>query len=151
MTDTNITNLRDRPSVLADWAADVRPLDEDIRATIGHAVSFALSAILLIAISNGALFALTFMAARSASHAFAVGLCLAATTAVLGFFALQAEQVARIAHRDATAMLLRDSAEAYLLTNRSLHAWRLVGAIRVGAIICLFGSLACLASGLYLV
>ena len=122
---------------LLDHHVGTGQMDAAIRETAGHAVAFARLCIILVFLLNAGLF---FLAPTTA---FAVGAHAAALAALLGFAAMQSEQLARLAEREAAANTaaadyngradLRQRAAEQ--TAHARTCWRAAAIIRVLALI----------------
>lgn len=138
---------------LADHHVGTGQMDAAIRGTITHAVAFARLAIGLVFILNAALFLI------APAAAFAIGAHLAALTAVLGFAAMQAEQLARLADREAAAAVASANynglaADGQRSAEKAALArtwWRVAGIVRALALASLLPAFACSGFGLLVI
>jgi hypothetical protein len=135
-----------RLTYLAEWNSGIHPRDAGILAASGRAVNFALTTIVLTTLVNLMLFIL------APNYAFAAGLTLPLLAGVFAFMAMQAEQAARIASREAHVVLISRGAAAGdgidALHTRSGRMWMLAALLRLIALLLVLSAIGCVASGL---
>lgn len=138
-------------------------MDYFIRLCIRSSVAFARQAIWLVAYLNAGAFVSVLMLGATKADAipFAAGGVLAVIAAIMGFAAMQAEQMAHIASRDFIDIHQKcevqslggpsedEKAAVAHAAHRRTSAWRLTGDLRLVALAVVSSSLGSMIFGLF--